>query len=489
MNTPTTGALLARDRIDRYRSLGAFGKPAYQSHVQMRAMLLRQPKGARLANYFAKPTYDPDAGELRWTAEVPGAVRSLQQLGPDERDLAGQALNGIHQDLELVVQQLRSQAERQGGGSQPGGAAAFASLIEQAMKVPLDGDFLFMVGDQPVIAFWGFTDPNGASVDPTLRTPQVLPAAAAIEPPLAAPLPVEPVKRKRPWWWWLLWLLLALLLLALLLLLPRACTPGGGIDLKRAIPGLAAPDDAASVPPLERRPGEGPGGLALPPGGTGEGTPPGTAPGADPALPAASQPGLELPPGDAARDPKTEPPVPDPKDQPKEDPTKPMPDPKADPKADPPLPPDAKDDPSKPPKDPKGRTDPPLPPTDPKAMKMPDDPNAAKKMDFLEGNWRAGEGLVDKRTQQPLDLGFKFGKDGQGEVTLKRPDGTVCRGTVQGRMGGGKLGIEGNQSIPCSNGTSYGAPKIECTKERGGQTQCFGVNSDGSRYYMGMKRE
>lgn len=501
MNTPITGALLARDKIDRYRSTGAFGKPAYQSYVQMRAML-RAKKGDWLANYFAKPTYDPDAGELRWTAEVGGAVRSLQQLGAEEFEKGIAALDGIHRQLEGFVQELRTQA--QGSGNQPGGAAAFASLLEQAMKVPSNGEFLFFVGEQPVIAWWGFTDATGATVDPAVQAPRLAAAAPLAEPPAVAPLPVpvEPVKRKRPWWWWLLWLLLALLLLALLLLLPRACTPGGGLDLKRAIPGLAPPEDAASVPPLtEERRAEGPAGPGgvMPPGGTteGGGLPQGTAPGVDPALPAASQPGLELPPGELPRDAKTEPPLPDPKDLPKDDPTRPEPDPKLDPKTDPPLPdpkeaakdPLAKDGKTKPPKDPKGRTDPPLPPVDPKSMRLPDDPNAAKKMDFLEGNWKAGEGLVDKRTQQPLDLGFKFGKDGQGEVTLKRPDGTVCSGTVQGRVSGGKLGIEGNQSIPCSGGGSYGAPKIECSKERGGQTQCFGINPDGSRYYMGMQRQ
>lgn len=491
MNTPTTGALLARDKIDRYRSFGAFGKPAYQSYVQMRAML-RSKKGDGLANYFAKPTYDPDAGELRWTAEVGGPVRSLQQLQGEEFQQGVDALNRVHQQLAEFVQELRRQPQAQGAPGQPGGAAAFASLLEQAMKVPSSGDFLFFVGDQPVIAFWGFTDPDGRSVDPAVLAPRL---AAVPEAPVAPaaelPPPVPVAARKRPWWWWLLWLLLALLLLALLLLLPRACVPGGGIDLKRAIPGLAPPDDAASMPPPERR-AEGPGGLPLPgapggPDGPGPegGVPPGALPpGVDPALPGASQPGLELPP-DGPRDPKTEPPLPP---DAKDDPLPPPKDPK-DPQTEPPRPPDVKEDPNalpKDPKDPKGRTNP--PPVDPKAMRMPDDPNAQKKMDFLEGDWKAGEGLVDKQTQQPLDLGFKFGKDGQGEVTLRRPDGTVCRGTVQGRMAGGKLGIQGNQAIPCNNGSSYGAPKIECQKDRGGQTQCFGVNADGSRYYMGMQK-
>ena len=56
-------------------------------------------------------------------------------------------------------------------------------------------------------------------------------------------------------------------------------------------------------------------------------------------------------------------------------------------------------------------------------------------------------------------------------------------------LAGGKLGIQGSQSIPCYDGSSYGAPRIECQKEQSGQTQCYGVNADGSRYYMGMKRQ
>lgn len=225
-----TGALLARDKVDRYRSFGAFGKPAYQSHVQLRAMLAGK-RGPRFANYFAKPTYDPDAGELRWTAELPGAARGWHEMDADEQASHALELELIRSELLSFVQELR----RQGGG-QPGGAAAFASLLEQAMKVPAQGDFLYFVGDQPVIAFWGFQDQNGASVDPAAAVPPPAVAAPPPEPPLPVPAeaspPVVAEKRKRAWWWWLLWLLLALLLLALLAwLLPHACTtpPAGGL--------------------------------------------------------------------------------------------------------------------------------------------------------------------------------------------------------------------------------------------------------------------
>jgi hypothetical protein len=216
------GAQLAHDKVDRYRSFGAFGKPVYQSHVQLRAML-KAKRGDRFANYFAKPTFDPDLGELRWTAEVPGAARGWHEMSADEQGQRALDLEVMRSGLMGFVNELRAQ-----GGSQPGGAAAFASLLEQAMKVPAQGNFLYFIGEQPVIAFWGFENPNGVSVDPSAQAPNLATAAAApaaaaaVEAPPAV-LPAEPVRRKRPWWWWLLWLLLALLLLALLLFLPRAC--------------------------------------------------------------------------------------------------------------------------------------------------------------------------------------------------------------------------------------------------------------------------
>jgi len=469
MNSPTIGALLAHDKADRYRSFGAFGKPAYQSHVQMRAML-RAQRGARVANFFARPTYDPDSGELRWTSEVPGEARAWHQMSPEEqaRHAADKFL--IHGELLGLITELREK-----GGAVPGGAAAFANLLEQAMKVPADDKFTFFVGNQPMIAFWGFSDAGGASVvasAPPLQSSGASAGAVAGEPLFVAPA-VEP-KRKRPWLWWLLWLLLALLLLALLLLLPRACTPAGSA--------LLAPGDAASAPPGPERgldvpapgasvpvPGVGTGLGAVPDGSA----VPGGAAALDPNFPAASQP------GGAPAVPET------PRDDKAAKPDKPDPAASAGAMT---LP---KDDPTTAEKDAKGRTDPPVPPIAQKDrdMKLPDKLNEAKKMDFLEGDWKAGEGLFDKRTQKPLDLGIKFGKNGQGELTLRQPNGTMCKGAVQGRVDVGKLAIQGNQQLPCSDGSSYGAPKIECAKETSGQTQCYGVNPDGSRYFMGMRRQ
>jgi hypothetical protein len=214
-----TGALLARDKIDRYRPLGAFGKPAYQSHIQLRAMLLAK-RGPKFANYFAKPTYDTDTAELRWMAEVPGIARGWHEMTPEEQ--AQRAL-----DLEVIRSGLMSYAQelRQQGGAEPGGAHAFASLLEQALRVPAQGDFLYFVDDQPVLAFWGFEAQSGGSVDAAAVAPQYGARTAPAELGPTAAVAAAAVTRKRPWWWWLLWALLALLLLAGLLLWLRGCTP------------------------------------------------------------------------------------------------------------------------------------------------------------------------------------------------------------------------------------------------------------------------
>ncbi len=487
-NTGATGAQIAHDRIDRFRPLGAFGKPVYQSHVQLRAML-RGKRGDRAANYFAKPTYDPEVGELRWTAEVPGAARGWHEMSEAEQADKALELEVVHAQLQSYVRELREQT-----GGDPGGAASFASLLEQALRVPQRGDFLYFVGDQPVIAFWGFEDHDGASRDPAAQAPRYAAAAAPAAPaaaaaPVAAAVTADPGPRRRPWWWWVLALLALLLLLALLAWLLRGCGPDAqrGVDgapLTPELPASQASAPDAAAPPLPASgaswPGvAGPGGVV--PGGVGPGdTGPGVGPDAAASMPDVAPVPDGLASGPALPDAA---PAPDAASAPP-DATPPPVDPAA---SLPGTPPPGASAPGGP--VPPATAPPPLPPLgEDRSMKLPATPSAKDPLGFLEGDWRAGDGLVDKQTQQPLDLSLNFRKDGQGELTLRRPDGTTCSGPVQGRMSGGRLSVEGSQAVPCSGGGSYGAPKIECEKDRGGQTQCYGINPDGSKYYMGMQR-
>ena len=476
----TTGPLLARDKIDRYRPLGAFGRPAYESYVQLRAMLLAK-RGPKFANYFAKPNYEAQTRDLRWTAEVPGTARGWHEMAPEEQAQHALELEVVRSGLKSFAQELRAQTSRDAGGSQ-----AFASLLEQALKVPAQGDFLYFIDEQPVIAFWGFETQTGGSIEPGAVAPAYAPAAArapaaGLATPVAATTAATVATaagtavlvRKRPWWWLLLWILFGLLLLLALLWLLRSCTEHApiGPDVPFA--------DKGGVPP-----GTTPGDTSVPgqpdttvtPGDTGT---PGTVtqgPDGRPLVPGdGGQTGVDVGRNtnpDAPPDGTGQPPV-DGRDVARTDPPQIDTPPDADkqPKGDKPQGPDtlAKKDAGRP-------LD--IPPPDTKSP---------PGVGFLEGRWKADE-LADRATGQPLDLSFNFDKQGKGEVTLRRADGSTCKGAVSGTMNGGKLSIEGNQAIPCSNGGAYAPPKIECTKAAGGKTQCFGVNRDGSKYYMGMAR-
>ena len=484
----TTGALLARDNVDRYRPLGAFGRPAYESYVQLRAMLLAK-RGPKFANYFAKPNYDAATRELRWTAEVTGAARGWHEMTPEEQAQRALDLELVRSGLTSFAQELRAQSSRDPGGSQ-----AFASLLEQALKVPAQGEFLHFVGDQPVIAFWGFETQTGGSVEAAAVAPAYAPRAmsGAATTPLAATTPAVAGtsagvatavadRKRRPWWWWLLWALLAFLLLWALLFLARGCServPVAGTDVPRTdkdplTPGTA-PDDTSRLPgqPGYTGPSQpgGPdgvltdrGGGTLVPGDTAE---------------RGAEAGRDAPPDVRPDDRSGQGPGDTPGTDAQRDADKQQP------STDPPI---ARDDPAK-----KDASRPLDLPSDTKGS--PDSKGApgskgSPGMGFLAGRWRAGEGLADRATGQPLDLSFNFDKSGKGEVTLRRADGSTCKGAVAGTMSGGKLSIEGSQSVPCSNGGAYAPPKIECTKAGGGQTQCYGVNRDGSKYYMGIARE
>jgi len=476
----TTGPLLAHDKIDRYRPLGAFGRPAYESYVQLRAMLVAK-RGARFANYFAKPNYEAATRELRWTAEVPGTARGWHEMTPEEQAQRALDLEVVRSGLGSFAQELRAQSSREPGGSQ-----AFASLLEQALKVPAQGNFLYFVGDQPVIAFWGFETQGGGSVEPAALAPgyAAVPLAGAGAAAAAAPAAgvaataaaaggAAVLAQKRPWWWLLLWVLLGLLLLLGLLWLLRSCTdrvpvtPDLPFANKDTAPSDKIPGDAASIPgdpgvviPGDGRRADG----VLADGRDSPGFVPGDAADSGAGVDVPREPRPDLPGAGT-----TDPPLAGPQDTPPLDAGR---DPDTQPRTDR-TPPDtiAKTDPTRP-------LD--LPPENTKTP---------PGMDFLSGRWKAGEGLADRETGQPVDLSFNFDKQGKGEVTLRRGDGSTCKGAVAGTMSGGKLNIEGSQSVPCSNGGAYAPPKIECVKATGGQTQCFGVNRDGSRYYMGIARE
>lgn len=455
--------LLVRLPAGAFRALGAFGRPAYQNFDQIQSTLSGRVSPACLA-YFARPPASSEQKEFRWTAPATGPIRPWRELSDVERQ-AGEA---VLEQIGVELAELREQFRQRGGQSM-----AYASLLDEAVKVPPhEGDdchFLYLVGTQPVAAFWGFETHDGRWFDPT--APRAVPAspppnaAAAAQLPAAAPVvppplqpaaatshsatptvpprpqieppkyfdpPVAPLRTttlthdiaplRRPWWafWrggtWARTLggLLGLMLLALLLmLLLRGC------DTKPATPPVlgTSANDRSGAPALSSLP-------AIP-----------AAPSA--LTPSPGTPATTLPPAAALRQQQTDP---------------------------------ATVPPSAPPPNPS--------PTTP--------PQGASAMGPLQGQWRAGEDLFDQNTGQPLDLTFAFGPDGNGKVTMRRPDGSICNGAIASKANGARTTIEG-ASIPCPSGGSYAPPRVECTRAPEGPLLCFGINPDGSRYRMAMR--
>ncbi|MEZ5728039.1 MAG: hypothetical protein R3E48_08665 [Burkholderiaceae bacterium] len=513
--------------------------------------MLRRRCGDGVANYFGKPSYDPDTAELRWNAEVQGEVRSWSSLSEQERASRAIDLVTIRSSLVGLIETLRK-TESEGPGGEKRKAAspsdasgrdrlAFASLLEEAMKVPAEGDYLYLVGDQPVVAFWGFQTLEGRSVDPLAPVPRyaegapLVPAVGAavdVDGPVDGPAPAAVAgvsRRKRPWWWWLLWLLL----LILLLLLVSMLLPGGCSRLGAPTP---APSGTARLPqhqakpssvqrPDDVRPGESTDRVQVRPGGLGSADGSVSA-GRDSGLVGrtdrggsgqgvavdprgdAKDPGGAMGGNDSAHDAKMPPPVPKPDatdkdvaavkppggadDKPPMAPAKPDAAKKQDAEnpaspPQPPTPPNAAGDDGKPPMpDPARGAQPPG--TQPPPMNLPKDPGRARDMRYLEGGWQPADTLMDPVSRQPLEMSLKFKEKGQGEIELRRADGTTCRGPVTGGMQGQKLRIEGAGAVPCSNGGSFAAPKIECERDAAGQTRCFGINPDGSRYLLDLVR-
>lgn len=517
--SPRTGPLLMADTLDRYTPVGAFGQPVYLSHVQLKAAV-RQKLGPRAAAFFARPEQDPQSRTIRWVADTAGEAVPWGDL-PAERQVAlALTIEEMRSGFRAYAAELRSQA----GAPQ---AAAFASLLEGALQVPA-ADHVFVVGDQPVLSFWGFRDGDRSPFDPLSVEPGMVRAKAPppIPPDPPAPPPaavVAAVRRRAPWalWSWLLAFLLALLLLALLFFLLRGFPPAVDPDLPRppdlpppaatappTVPAPAqqvpAPQAPPNVPPAVVPPGPTPVRPEEPPAAPPQGVlpvlPDGSAvpvvpvlPGGDgtlpvlPLTPDGRVDGLLVPkPDGAVTAPKPDAAPPKPESAvtpPKPEAVAPKPD------AVPPKPDGAQTKPDQPPVNPGAI--PPRPeakPQVPQPLTIPPVPPPGGGLDYMAGDWRSQQGLVDSQTKQPLEQRYRFDREGKGEVIILRPDGTQCRAPARVVQGPNGLTVEEQGDPRCPDGRTYGRARTECRREADGRTGCYGVNADGSTYRVDIER-
>jgi hypothetical protein len=445
------GALLRSGKSGSFTALGETGQPVYRAALQLREAIRR--KNPEMVDHLAIPQSDELGNQIDWYSGLDGDVIPWSSATEEERAPARRQLEALKTALEELSQRFlgTDPAEQQQGDK-----AVFGKLLKRVIHFP-DENFVYLVQGKPVLTFWGFEHAGTGNRDPLHCLYQVPPAFTL--PPVveAAPVvapPVVPVVA-RPWWrrwWWLLLLPLLLLLLWLLLGL-RGCVPIPLVAIDLLPEGIVPVEKQLEEPKLT---GNVTTLQGVPVNGTVVGSTTGTGTGtAETGTHGVEAPAVEGNEADAAPAGVTQ------------DPAK---DPAADPTAESPT------------ASPENKTAPPDI-TSPEAEKSaaakpgpplsipPDAADGAAK--FLDGQFRAGAGIQDRRTGKPLRLEYQL-KDGKGEVTVHQADGTKCSGPVSATMKGGSLAIDSQGQAVCGDGSTYDMPKVNCRKGATTVADCTG---------------
>ncbi|HYC65895.1 MAG TPA: hypothetical protein VEC14_14290 [Reyranellaceae bacterium] len=197
------------------RPLGVRGEPLHNTHAQLRSVIRRR-LGDAPADLLAEPQLRETGDGIDWYAGWDGPVRRFAELALDER-------SRVLADIGPQLASIASLGE-QLGTSDSDEARLVGRSLDLATKRPSD-DFIYMVGDRPVIVAWGYE----ADAAATLLAPALPVAAAVARPAVFASAPAVPMAGAPLGWWpWLKALLIGLLLLLALLLaswLLRSCMP------------------------------------------------------------------------------------------------------------------------------------------------------------------------------------------------------------------------------------------------------------------------
>lgn len=448
------GVLLRSGKSETFTALGETGQPVYRAALALREAIRR--RDPMLVEHLAIPQSDELGNQIDWYSGIVGDVVPWTSATEEEKVPARHQL----ERLKTALDDLSSRFIGSDPGDQQGDKLVFGKLLKRVIYFP-DESFVYLVNGKPVLTFWGF---QHADADRSLKPLHCLypnselepdapliptPAAAVVAPLVAAA--VEPVSvASRPWWrrWWWLWPLLLLLLALLLLSLLRGCMPNASFP---GMPHVNLPSISTPELPAVSLPASG---LGLNGSAGNSGTPDASG------LPEVSGDSPAPEPAGPGNEPETN-------ESPAEaPPASPEPEQPADEAQANPSPPQRTQDSQEP-------------------LSIPDQ-SADGPADFLNGDWRAGAGIQDRRTGKPLRLQYRF-DDGKGEVMVRRPDGVDCSGPVTAAMQNGSLAIDSHGQAVCADGSNYDMPQVTCAKGAQSIADCMGSYGS-NRFPMSMRR-
>jgi len=204
--------------------------PAARSFVYIRA-LIEQHLGADAAAMLTEPQVVPREGRHQWLAEaaIDASVVRLDQAPPDQAAAARRTLAEVRWRARSIWESLNAT------GTEQNRQRALAIL--RAFEVPQDDEYVWLIGERPLLVGWGHKKANVVPLEPTALAltyrrpvPDIAPLAGAItESGPLLPLPPERLapRPSTSLWTWLatfLWLLFIALALAVGGLLLPACS-------------------------------------------------------------------------------------------------------------------------------------------------------------------------------------------------------------------------------------------------------------------------
>lgn len=475
------GPLLRSGSLAEQHPLGQEGNPVYRSALQLREAI-RLQLGAQVADCLAIPQPNESRESFDWYAPFDGDPVPWTSASEEERARAYEELKAIQTrllDLSASLGQQDDSGQRKKDNRE---RKTLSRLLEDVIRFP-GPEYVYLVNGRPVVTFWGFDDRLEPGMDSIERLRPVPSTAAAPSPDgepvvmaAAAPVADTSKKKRRRWWWWLL--LPLLLLLALLLL--YSCYPKHGLlDVGKERHSKPGHDEGAPVPhqqqdrlvPLPGEGAAGPSGAVAPaPALPGE---QGATPGGN--GPSGALPSPEPQPGEAPQQPSGN----------QAPPAQPaVPDQQAPDQQAPPVP----QLPEGPGEDPLHNLPPKSGSQQGEALVIPKEAMQNGSTGFLDGKWRAATGLQETRSGQPIDLEYDF-KRGQGQVSIRQADGSVCRGEVAASMAGQQLRLSDRSAPLCPNGARFRPAQVTCRPGKDGIAICTGSYPDGRRFAVNMKRE
>jgi len=217
---------LVRTTLTGVRPLGVRGAPLHHAQEQIRGAIRRR-LGPRHAALLAEPVPHDLGRAIDWYADADGEAVPLNALPIERQHSVLDEVERLRNDIEVLAQRFEA------GDTED--ARLLGKALHLAVRRP-SNDYLFLVGDQPVIVCWGYEPEAAGAVlpPPSLPAPAAaapampmatMAPAATLPPRMAAGAAVLPASAAFPWARALLVGLLTILLVLITSHLLRGCAP------------------------------------------------------------------------------------------------------------------------------------------------------------------------------------------------------------------------------------------------------------------------